>query len=1049
MTDKQQQYHDNFLKIIDQLNVRQREAVEQIEGTVLVLAGPGTGKTHILSARIGRILQETDAFSHNILCLTYTESGVHAMRERLLEFIGPEAHKVHIFTFHSFCNKIIQENLELFGTRDAEPISDLEKVELIREVIDELPDDHLIKRLKGDPYLYERQLSALFDSMKSEYWTAEYIQNCIRAFMEDLPNREEFVYQRNGKDFKKGEIKTHKIAEQEEKMSRLSASVDLYAVYFKKMQQRKRYDFGDMIQWVLKAFQEKKFLLRRYQEQYLYVLVDEFQDTNGAQNQILRHLTDYWQQPNVFVVGDDDQSIYEFQGARVKNIMDFHKDYNDVKLIVLNENYRSSQAILDSASVLIKENKIRLVNRIGEVDKNLLASNAEIAHSIVVPKIVAYPNSVHEETDIANQIEILQKNKVSLNEIAVIYAKHRQANQLIKLLESKDIAYHTKRKINILDLPIIQNMLGILNYIQNEVERPYSGERQLYELLYINFLDFLPEDIARMSIYFATQQNDKNAIHIFWRNLLKDSRVLRTLKLKNSKSIAQFMNNLELLIRNYQNVPLTVLVEQMINRTGLLHFIAKNEEKLWLVQVVSTFTDFIETETVKNPRLNIRDLMNIIERMRANRIILGVQKTMFSTEGVQLITAHSSKGLEFQYVYMLGCLADFWQPTGYVGRNQFAFPDTLTLSVSASEDATEAARRLFYVAMTRAKTHLQLSYSEKSKDDKALQRTIFMDEVLADSKIKIEKKQLSNPQIYASQLLQLKENKKLHIQPLSKEELNGLLEDFVLSVSSLSKFLVCPLTFYYENVLRVPSVSSVAAAYGSAVHHILERTFQKMRSSKDKSFQSEQDFMTDFQYELNRQRSYFSDKQFRDRMAFGKKILPAYYQHSIKTWYKDEVLVEMDIRNVEISGVPIRGLIDKVEFFPLNEIRIVDYKTGKFAKEKIQPPTESKPLGGDYWRQVVFYKILLENYQNRGWRVSSGIIDYVEPFNGEYLKPSISITPEDVITVKEQIVDTYHRIMKHDFFVGCGLPTCTWCNFAKHHEIADSYRTTIDEEMDE
>ena len=1047
MTDNRQRYNDKFLKILDQLNVRQREAVEQIEGTVLVVAGPGTGKTHILSARIGRILQQTDANAHNILCLTYTESGVHAMRERLLSFIGPEAHKVHIYTFHSFCNKIIQENLDLFGTRDAEPISDLEKVELIREIIDELPNDHLIKRLKGDPYLYERQLNSLFNSMKAEHWTAEHIISCIKEYMEDLPSRQKFIYQRNGKTFKKGDLKQHKIEDEEERMNRLAAAVELYEPYLRKMNRRKRYDFGDMIQWILKAFKEKKFLLRRYQEQYLYILVDEFQDTNGAQNQILKYLADYWEQPNVFVVGDDDQSIYEFQGARVKNITDFHEEYDDAKLVVLNENYRSSQLILNSASTLINENKIRLVNRINEVDKSLLASGKKIANSVILPKIVAYPNSVHEETDIANQIEKLKKGKVSLNEIAVIYAKHKQANELIKLLESKDIAYHTKRKINILDLPIIQNVLSLLNYIQKEVERPYSGERQLYELLYIDFLGLSPEDIAKMSIYISDKINQRD--NILWRNFLKDKRTLRSLKLKTSKAIFQLMNNLELLIRDYQNVPLPVLVERLINRSGLLHFISKHDEKLWLIQVISTFTDFIEREASKRPLLNIRDLMNIIERMKANRIILGVQKTMFSKEGVQLITAHSSKGLEFKYVFMIGCLADLWQPSNYVSRNQFPLPDTLTLTYSAIEDAMEAARRLFYVAMTRAKTHLQLSYSEKNKDEKPLTKTIFIDEILNNTDLEIERKQLTNNSIYKSQLLQLKETKKISVQPLSKEELEGLLEGFVLSVSTLSRFLDCPLTFYYESVLRVPSVSSVAAAYGSAVHYILQRTFQKMRTSKDKQFQSEKDFMIDFEYELNRQRSYLSDRQFRDRMAFGKKILPAYYQHSLNAWYKEDVLVEMDIRNVEINGVPIKGSVDKVEFHPLNELKVVDYKTGKFRKEKIQPPTKSKPLGGDYWRQVVFYKILLENYQNRGWRVTSGIIDYVEPFNGEYLKPSISITAEDVTTVKEQIVDVYNRIMKHDFFDGCGKPYCSWCNFAKHHEIADKYVSPISEELDD
>ena len=151
-----EQYNERFQRELERLNPAQRRAVEQTEGPVLVIAGPGTGKTHILGARIGRILLETDASAGNILCLTFTDAGVRAMRDRLLHFIGPEAHRVPIYTFHSFCNSIIQDNMELFGRQDLEPISDLERVELIRELIDDLPPDHPLRRNSSDRYFYEK-----------------------------------------------------------------------------------------------------------------------------------------------------------------------------------------------------------------------------------------------------------------------------------------------------------------------------------------------------------------------------------------------------------------------------------------------------------------------------------------------------------------------------------------------------------------------------------------------------------------------------------------------------------------------------------------------------------------------------------------------------------------------------------------------------------------------------------------------------------------------------------------------------------------------------
>ncbi len=1041
-------YNQKFTEILAELNIRQREAVEHIDGPMLVVAGPGTGKTHILSARIGQILTLTDVYAHNILCLTYTEAGVHAMRERLLDFIGPEAHKVNIFTFHSFCNKIIQDNLNWFGKRDAEPISELEKVELIREIIDELPNDHPIKQLKGNPYVYERQLSSLFDNMKAENWSVSYLQTKIQLYIDSLPTREKYIYKRKGKNFVKGDIKQHKIDEETEKMEKLSAAVGLQPTFSKKMEYRKRYDFGDMIQWILVAFKQNNYLLRRYQEQFLYILVDEFQDTNGAQNQILKLLSDYWEQPNIFAVGDDDQSIYEFQGARVKNILDFHQEYDDVKLVVLNENYRSSQRILNSASSLIASNKIRLVNKVEAVDKNLLASRKAVSKSPVVPKIVAYPNYTHEITDIANQIEILKNKEISLNEIVVIYAKHRQAQPLIQLLESKKIAYHTKRKINILQQPIIQNIITILQYIQSEYERPYKGERLLFEMLYIDFFGLSMRDIAQLGALIAKQSLERK--NPFWKDFLSNKKALAELELKNNEAINRMMNGLQKLILDYRNQPLTVIVERLINRTGVLHFVTTHEEKIWLMQVISTFLDFVENETLKQPTLKIKGLLNIIDRMNANKIQLGVQQTMFSKEGVQLVTAHSSKGLEFEYVFMLGCEADFWEPSAYRNRYQFRLPDTLTLTHSATEDAEEAARRLFYVAMTRAKEHLHLSFSQFSKDGKALAKAVFVDELINYAGLKIEEKTLSNQAIFQAKLFQLQENIEPVTPTLSKDELDGLLEGFTLSATGLARYLNCPLSFYFENVLRAPSVSSVAAAYGSAVHYALQLAFQKMRTHPENQFPTVKIFLLDFEWELNRQRAYLSDKQFKDRLAFGRKTLLDYYNHYVDKWYKDEIRAELAIKNVEIDGVPINGIVDKIEFRRTFELEVVDYKTGKYRKDKINPPNKKNPNGGDYWRQAVFYKILLENYQNKGWIVTGGAIEYIEPYKNEFKQARFSpISSEDVAIVKEQIKTVYNKIMDHQFSEGCGKPTCAWCNFVQHHHINDRYVSPIGDEMDE
>jgi len=236
-------HNEAFLKELKRLNLQQRQAVDQIEGPVLVVAGPGTGKTHILSARIGRILMSTDTQANNILCLTFTDAGTHAMRERLLQFIGPEAHKVHIYTFHSFCNKVIQENLELFGIQQLEPLSELERVEIIRKLIDELPLAHPLKRGRRDIYFYEKHLYHLFQMMKKEHWTADYLQERIRLYLEDLPNRPEFIYKVKSGRYKKGDIKEGKLQLVKEKMERLWEAAVLFERYTTLLRQHRRYDY--------------------------------------------------------------------------------------------------------------------------------------------------------------------------------------------------------------------------------------------------------------------------------------------------------------------------------------------------------------------------------------------------------------------------------------------------------------------------------------------------------------------------------------------------------------------------------------------------------------------------------------------------------------------------------------------------------------------------------------------------------------------------------------------------------------------------------------
>ncbi len=1049
-----QQHNKAFQQELDRLNPAQQQAVDHIEGPVLVIAGPGTGKTHILASRIGRILMETDAQPHNILCLTFTDAGVQAMRKRLLQLIGPEAHRVHVFTFHSFCNSIIQGNLERFGRRDLEPLSDLERVDIIRQIIDELPHQHVLKQVRGDTFFYEGHLDGLFQTMKKENWTPGFIAERIAEYLADLSNRAEFIYKRKQGNFKKGDLKEAKLEEQQLRMEKLREAAALFPRYVSLMREMRRYDYADMILWVLDAFEKYPALLRNYQEQYLYFLVDEYQDTNGAQNEVLNRLVEYWDSPNVFIVGDDDQSIYEFQGARLKNITEFYAKYQpDLKLVILEDNYRSSQHILDTSRRVISHNEIRVINTIKGLglDKILQAKSEAFAQHEIRPQIVEYPDRLHEEVDIVRKLEHLQKEGFPLGEVAIIFSRHRQSERLMELLGKKGIPYLTRRSVNVLDLPVIQNLRLLLEYLNAEFYKPYSGEHLLFRIMHFDFFGILPQDLARFATALV-QQKDKTG-KVIWRGKIADLKFLKKCGLQNIGPFHRLSAFLETMIGEYINCSVPAFTERIINRSGLIQKVISPAGTG--IENLYAFTNFIKKEAERNPRLTLNRLLDLFKSMDANRVQLSAgnqQPTGEGQQAVNLVTAHASKGLEFRKVFLLDCVKDNWEPSSRGGNFQFSFPDTLTLS--GEEDAMEARRRLFYVAMTRAKESLHISYAAQNEAGKPLQRAVFLDEILIPnlksqaSPIQLQYCQATTTDLLDAQKSLLLENKPT-VQPHDRAAVQELLGNFALSVSSLNKYLRCPLVFYYENVLRVPVLASEAAYFGIAMHDALCRGFEKMLTSKPKAFPPEQGFVKILEGEMEKHRGFFSKKEFERRLVLGKQYMEEYVRENFRSWKKN-VWVEKEFKNVEMDGVPITGVIDRIDFLQKQTVHIVDYKTGSQDKKKLRRPTEKEPYGGNYWRQLIFYKILFENWRNNPRQAVSAEISYLEPnVKKQFPKNITNYNLDDVNFVKDLIKETCSKIMSQEFYEGCGEDNCQWCRFLKNQQPVDSFSDKEDEELDD
>ena len=1046
MSFNKERLERRFREEYERLNEQQRIAVDTIDGPVMVIAGPGTGKTQILASRIGRILLDTDALPENILCLTYTDAGVVAMRRRLLNLIGPDAYKVNIYTFHAFCNDVIQENLSLFEKTVLDAVSDLEKIQLYKELIDAFPKNHALKRYRGDVYFEVNNLQSLFSTMKREGWTPEFINSKIDEYLNDLPTRDEFIYKRKYKEFNAGDLKKDKIQEENERMGKLRAAIGEFDRFQQLMRKNNRYDFDDMINWVIKAFQENANLLANYQEKYQYILVDEYQDTSGTQNKLVELLISYWDKPNVFVVGDDDQSIYRFQGANVENMMDFAGNYKDDLLtVVLTNNYRSTQPILDISKTLITRNDERLVNKIEGLTKELLSSREGISSLKHPPHIREYDTQRQEMIGITKQVQDLVAQNVAPGRIGIIYKENKYGEELAQYFKLLNIPVYSKRHLNILELPFAKKIILILRYLASEHDIPYSGDEMLFEILHFDWFGIPSIEIAKLTMEVANRRYNENKTSI--RQLLSEKANMPPKDLF-SQSLHSGLKNAsvisENLIADVSNTTLQQLFESIIRNAGVLNHIMQSPDKHWQLQILTGLFDFVKDETHRNPSLHLQDLVNLIDMMEKEDIKLPLVQVSGSDKGINLMTVHGSKGLEFEYVLLVGCNSSFWEKKRKPGGG-YKLPDTMFSSQPAGSDEEEL-RRLFYVALTRAEQHLYISYSKFKNDGKELEPSMFIAEIQDVHLLPVEKVIIDTKVLSEFAALHFGDSEAPEIAKIEEEFIGRILDKFVMNVTALNNYLKCPLEFYFKNLIRIPSPKNEATEFGSAVHHALEKLFRKMQDEKKDTFETKAEFIADFEWYMFRHRESFTKEQYARRMEYGQEVLGNYYNKYISSFNKI-VAIERNIRNIVVKDVPLKGKLDKLEFDG-KSVNVVDYKTGDPDKAipKTKGPSEKDPNGGDYWRQAVFYKILVDNYEQKSWTVVSTEFDFIEPDKKKnYRREKIIVTPADITTVSQQITSTWEKIQNREFYIGCGKEDCHWCKFVKTNNLAIALHELEDE----
>ncbi len=1031
MPDQQKILLENFNREYNKLNEKQKQAVDLVDGPVMVIAGPGTGKTQILSMRIARILLEKEVFPDNILCLTYTDSAATAMRKRLHQIIGADAWKVNIFTFHGFCNQLIQENLSLFEKTELNQVSDLERTRILKSLIDNFSNDNPLKKYRGDVYSDLKNLQFLFSHMKREGWQPSFIKENIEAYLEKITREESYKYQVSGEGFEKGDFKPGYFQETI-RMQKLLAAVNEFDTFQNLMSQNNFYDFDDMILWVCKSLKENPLLLESCREKFRFLLVDEFQDTSGAQNEIIQLLMGSQRSPNVFVVGDDDQSIFRFQGANIENMFSFANSFENVETVVLEDNYRSTKPILDISKFLIDKNHERLIHKLPNLNKNLACSNEKLKGIETLPEFVCYRNEKEEMAGIATKVEGLLAKGIAPEKIAVIYKENNYGERLLKYFSLKNIPSFCKRSTDVLTHPFIEKLITVLKYLAAEHEIPFSGDEMLFKILHYDFYSIPPIEIAKLSV----EVNQKNFSRqpTFLRKVLYEKAHPVSQELFTTGANARlkaFSTMMESLIGDVPNVTLTQLFEKIISRGGVLPYVMNHADKIGLLQLLETFFSFLKEEVARDPMLDLQRFVQLLDLMQNEKLALPYSRISGTEKGVNLLTVHGSKGLEFEHVFITGMNAHLWEKKNN-RTTAFKFPNTLFSSLP-STNPNEELRRLFYVAITRAEKHLQISWVENTASNKDAQASMFVSEILEERGLSVQKAVVSEEELIKFEVMNY--SFRPQIETCEKDFIEPLVAGFVMSVSALNSYLDCPLSFYYSNLIRIPSGKSESMEFGSAIHFALQRLFEEMQKDPSKKFPSKEWMIENFRWFLSRRRGNFTKEAFGRRMEYGEKVLAGYYENYVSSCNKI-VAVERNIKNVMINGIPLKGKIDKMEFNG-NEINVVDYKTGdvnsEYNRKKLLPPNEAEPNGGDYWRQAVFYKMLIDQLEGKEWKVASSEFDFVEPDkNKGFQKRKITINPADIETVKQQIKMVWEKIQAHDFYTGCGKESCHWCGFVKN-----------------
>ncbi|MBI3577495.1 ATP-dependent helicase [Candidatus Gottesmanbacteria bacterium] len=963
-----------------QLNEEQKKAVTFCEGPLLIIAGAGTGKTTVVTERIKFLLSSKKARPEEILALTFTEKASREMEERVDIALPYGTTQMWISTFHAFCDRILRnEAINIGFDPGFKLMTEAETIFFFRKHLFEF--DLKYFRPLGNPTKFISGMMQHFSRLKDEdvnptqyiVWVKSQITN---------PN------------------------DQKEEREKYQELANAYRTYEELKVKDGVADYGDLISNTLKLFRTRKNILKRYQEQFKYLLIDEFQDTNFAQNELAILLVG--SRKNITVVGDDDQAIYRWRGAAISNIIQFRKRFPKAKIVVLTKNYRSTKEILDRSYDLIQQNNPDRLEVAEKIDKKL-----ESMRRVNGDKVdVLYTDRVENEAEaVAKEITRLSSSRVipapepgsikkkdwipgqarndtmayEWKDFAILVRANNHADPFVRALSRHGIPYQFLGPGQLFKQPEVKDIIAYLKVLYN-----FEDNVAMYRVLTMDWVGMSPRDVAAVII-----QAKKFGTSIF-----------ETLEKTGSKLVDMIHRHLGLIKKESAGQILYYFLQDTNLLTQYTMYKSVKEEKI--ANNIAKFFDKLKTYEIEHEDASVYAVVDWIDlAMSVGESPSATDTDWTENNAVNILTIHSAKGLEFPVVFLVN-LVDARFPTRE-RKEQIPIPDPLVKEILPTGDYhIEEERRLFYVGMTRARDLLYFTaakYYGEGKREKRL--SPFISETLGGETIR----QLDSKIIREEKQLSLLDWQKV---PADAKALAGKEEKepiTYLSYSQLATFDTCPLQYKYRYVLKIPVPPSAALAFGDSMHKTVRAFYELVRQGHKPTKDALVRLLDDYWMPIG-----YGNKSYEERMKqHGRELLSGFYDKGFDPKRIPSSL-EQPFKIKITPRLKLGGKIDRVDELPGGKIEIIDYKTGQAPK--------TKDVSND--PQLTVYALAATDegiYKKTPEQVTVSFY-----FFESQEKVSATRTKEQLAAIKQEVAQKADEISRSDFHPTPGKH-CDFCEF--------------------